>query len=86
MTKTELKRLVPAEAPLWTRAAVRVEIGDVVEEVLGAAAEMDADLIVLGVNKDVSFWPIRGDDTVYNIIANAKSPVLSFRRTPEQGE
>lgn len=82
-TKTELKRLVPAEAPLWTRATVRVEIGDVVEEVLGAAAEMDADLIVLGVNKDVSFWPIRGDDTVYDIIANAKSPVLSFRRMAE---
>lgn len=80
-TKSELKRLVPAEAALWTRATVKVEIGEVVEEVLGAAAEMEADLIVLGVSKDVTFWPIRGDDTVYDIIANAKSPVLSFRRT-----
>jgi len=41
---------------------------------------------VLGVSKDVTFWPIRGDDTVYDIIANAKSPVLSFRRTLESGE
>ncbi len=84
-TKSELKRLVPAEAPLWTRATVKVEIGDVVQEVLSAAAEMGADLIVLGVNKDVSFWPIRGDDTVYEIIANARSPVLSFRRATEHG-
>jgi nucleotide-binding universal stress UspA family protein len=85
-TKSELKRLVPAEAPLWTRAAVKVEVGDVVEEVLSAAAEMSADLIVLGVNKDATFWPIRGDDTVYDIIANAKSPVLTFRRFPKHGE
>jgi nucleotide-binding universal stress UspA family protein len=85
-TKSELKRLVPPEAPLWTRATVQVEIGSVVEEVLSAAAEISADLIVLGVNKDVTFWPIRGDDTVYEIIANAKSPVLSFRRAPEHGQ
>ncbi len=80
-TKSELKRLVPTEAPLWTNATVQVEIGDVVDEVLNVAAEIDADLIVLGVNTDVSFWPIRGDDTVYEIIAGAKCPVLSFRRT-----
>ncbi|HTV82523.1 MAG TPA: universal stress protein [Acidobacteriaceae bacterium] len=85
-TKSELKRLVPAEAPLWTRLAVRVEVGDVVEEVLSAAAEMGADLIVLGINKDVTFWPIRGDDTVYRIITNARSPVLSFHRSPERCE
>lgn len=78
-TKSELQRLAPTEAPLWSRVAVQVEIGDVVEEVLSIAAEMESDLIVLGVNKDVSFWPIRGDDTVYDIIANAKCPVLSFR-------
>ncbi len=82
-TQSELKRIVPEEAPLWTHATVQVETGNVVEEVLNAAAEMSADLIVLGVNADVSFWPIRGDDTVYSIIARAKSPVLSIRRTTE---
>ena len=45
--------------------------------------EMSADLIVLGVNSDVSFWPIHGDDTVYSIIAQAKSPVLSIRHRTE---
>ena len=85
-TKAELQRAVPEEAPLWTHATVQVEIGDVVEEVLNVASEMDADLIVLGVNADVSFWPIHGDDTVYNIIARAKSPVLSIRHAMECGK
>jgi len=83
-TKSELRRLVPAEAPLWTHATVQVEIGNVVDEVLNVASEMEADLIVLGVNSNMSFWPIRGDDTVYEIIARAKSPVLSFRRSSSQ--
>jgi len=83
-TKSELERIIPDEATLWTRPTVQVEIGDVVEEVLNVGAEMEADLIVLGVNNDVSFWPIRGDDTVYKIIAQAKSPVLSIRRASLQ--
>lgn len=78
-TRSELGRVIPDEAPLWTHATVQVEIGDVVDEVLNIAAESGADLIVLGVNADVSFWPIRGDDTVYNIIAQAKVSVLSIR-------
>jgi nucleotide-binding universal stress UspA family protein len=82
-TKTELSRIVPDEAPLWTHANVQVEIGDIVDEVLNVAAAVDADLIILGVNQDASFWPIRGDDTVYNIIARAKAPVLSIRHLPE---
>jgi nucleotide-binding universal stress UspA family protein len=81
-TKSEMQRVIPDEAPLWTHVTVQVEIGDVVDEVLNLAAEMGADLIVLGVNSDVSFWPIRGDDTVYNIIAQAKMPVLSIRHMP----
>ena len=78
-TRSELRRQIPEEAPLWTRVTLQVEIGDVVEEVLNVAKEMEADLIVLGVNADLSFWPIRGDDTVYNIISQARSPVLSIR-------
>jgi nucleotide-binding universal stress UspA family protein len=82
-TRAEMQRIIPEEAPLWTQIAVQVEIGDVVEEVLNVAAEINADLIVLGVNSDVSFWPIHGDDTVYSIIAQAKSPVLSIRHRAE---
>jgi nucleotide-binding universal stress UspA family protein len=81
-TKSEMNRLVPEEAPLWTKVTVQVETGEVVDEVLSVSAEINADLIVLGVNRDASFWPIRGDDTVYSIIAQAKSPVLSIRHAP----
>ena len=79
-TKSEMRRVIPEEAELWTHARVQVEFGDVVEQVLNVSAEVSADLIVLGVAKDVAFWPIRADDTAYKIIAQAKSPVLSIRR------
>jgi len=78
-TRSEMERLIPEEAPLWTHVTVQVEIGDVVGEVLNVAKETSADLILLGVNSEVGFWPIRGDDTVYGIIAEARSPVLSIR-------
>jgi nucleotide-binding universal stress UspA family protein len=84
-TKSEMRRVIPEEAPLWTSITVQVEVGDVVDEVLNVAAEISADLIVLGVNGDASFWPIRGDDTVYNIIAQAKSPVLTVRHATVTG-
>lgn len=80
-TNSELQRVIPDEAVLWTHATVQVEMGDVVDEVLNVSAEISADLIVLGVNRDLAFWPIRGDDTVYKIIAQASAPVLSIRRT-----
>lgn len=80
-TNSELQRVIPDEAVLWTHATVQVEMGDVVDEVLNVSAEIAADLIVLGVNRDLAFWPIRGDDTVYKIIAQASAPVLSIRRT-----
>lgn len=85
-TKSEMQRVIPDEAELWTHATIQVEIGNVVDEVLNVGAEISADLIVLGVNCDGSFWPIRGDDTVYKIIAQAKSPVLSIRRRSEYSE
>jgi len=83
-TKSEMERVIPEEAPLWTHARAQVEMGDVVEQVLDVSMEISADLIVLGVTEEVAFWPIRGDDTVYKIIAQAKSPVLSIRRSKAQ--
>lgn len=81
-TQSEINRIIPEEAPLWSKINVQVEIGDVVDEVISVSTEIGADLIVLGVNRDASFWPIHGDDTVYNIIAQAKAPVLTVRHSP----
>jgi nucleotide-binding universal stress UspA family protein len=85
-TKSELQRVIPDEAVLWSRVSVQVEVGEVVDQILSVGAEMNADLIVLGVNSEATFWPIRGDDTVYKIIAQAKSPVLSIRRPTESSQ
>jgi nucleotide-binding universal stress UspA family protein len=85
-TRSELLRVVPDEAALRAHVRAQVEVGDVVEEALNVGAEMDADLIVLGINDDASFWPVPGDNTVNKIIARAKSPVLSIRNAPARPE
>jgi CRP-like cAMP-binding protein len=61
-TRSELQRLIPDEAPLWIFSTVQVEVGSVVEQILDVADEMSADLIVLGVSPDVTFWPIGSDN------------------------
>lgn len=81
-TRSQLKQIIPAETS--ARATVQVTTGDVVDKVLEVSAEMNSDLIVLGVNADLSIWPVRGDDTVYSIIARAKSPVLSIRHRADK--
>ena len=78
-TKAELQRLIPDEAPLWTYVNAQVEVGGVVDHVLNVAAEMQADLIVLGTDVSGAFWPVRGDSTAYEIVAQAGCPVLTLR-------
>jgi nucleotide-binding universal stress UspA family protein len=80
-TAFELTRLIPDEAPLWTTATVMVGAGEIVGQILHAAAKLGADLIVMGSNPDTAFWPVYGDNTVYNVIAEAKCPVLTLRHS-----
>lgn len=78
-TRTELQRLIPDEAPLWTYVTAQVETGGVVDHVLNVATEMQADLIVLGLDAEGSFWPVQGDGTACAIIARAGCPVFTVR-------
>jgi nucleotide-binding universal stress UspA family protein len=80
-TDFELRRLISEERPLWTTATVSVETGEVVDEILKMADKVQADLIVMGSNPAISFWPIYGDNTVYNVVAQAKCPVLTLRHS-----
>ena len=80
-TAFELGRLIPDEATLWTTATIAVEAGEIVEQILSTAEKLRADLIVMGSNPDTAFWPIHGDNTVYNVIAEAKCPVLTLRHS-----
>ncbi|HTZ57404.1 MAG TPA: universal stress protein [Acidobacteriaceae bacterium] len=85
-TNFELGRLIPDEAPLWTTATTMVEEGDIVGKILATAEKLEADLIIMGANSDSSFWPVYGDNTVYNVIAEARCPVLTLRHShrPEE--
>jgi nucleotide-binding universal stress UspA family protein len=58
-----------------------VEAGEIVAQILRIAENLHADLIVMGSNPDTAFWPIHGDNTVYNVIAEAKCPVLTLRHS-----
>ncbi|MGC9197818.1 MAG: universal stress protein [Acidobacteriaceae bacterium] len=85
-TRTQLEQLVREQAPPGIQPTLQIETGPVVEQILHVAEEMQADLIVLGVNPDEHHWPIEKDDTAYEIITRAKSPVLTLRRHPfDQG-
>jgi nucleotide-binding universal stress UspA family protein len=79
-TRTKLERLIPEEAPLWICSVVQAETGAVVGEILKTAEERKADLVVLGVSSDMSFWPFGGETTAYEIIRQAKCPVITVRR------
>jgi len=80
-TTWELAHLIPREMPLWTTASIAVKAGEVVERILQTANDIGADLIVMGSNPDVAFWPIHGENAVYNVIAEAKCPVLTMRHS-----
>lgn len=82
---SQLQMLVPEDAPLWTHSTLRTEVGEAVEQILTVANEMNADLIVLGVGSEASFWPLDGDNTAYEIIAQARCPVLTVRRSVPVG-
>lgn len=84
-TARELARLIPDESALWSTAQIRVEAGEVVAQIIYAAEDVQADLILMGCNPDTAFWPIRSEFTVYSVIAQAKCPVLTLRpsHTPD---
>jgi nucleotide-binding universal stress UspA family protein len=77
-----LQELVPPEAEFWCRPDAMVQHGEPAEQILAAANQRGADLIVLGV---------RGMDglaamsthlrqaTAYNVVVQAPCPVLTVR-------
>jgi nucleotide-binding universal stress UspA family protein len=77
-----LEELVPQEAELWCRPKALVEHGEPAGQILAAAKQCNADLIVLGVRgvhalTSVAARLIR--DTAYDVVAHAPCPVLTVR-------
>jgi nucleotide-binding universal stress UspA family protein len=77
-----LQELVPAEAELWCRPEAVVQHGDPAEQILAAANQCGADLIVLGV-RGMDRWTkaaTRLDQAIaYQVVVHAPCPVLTVR-------
>src|SRR5271165_372699 len=65
-----------------TKVNTRVVPGDATKEILRAAEEIHADLIVLGVHSGAAHRALWKDESAYSVVTSALCPVLSFR-TPE---
>lgn len=78
--KNALTALVP---PTLAAKSIetRVTSGRLVDEVLAAASETDADWIVLGVDGTFPFWRFV-DSAAYRVLAAANRPVLTLRHDP----
>ena len=80
---TELmNRLIPADARAWTRVEVRAAHGTTVAEILAAAEETRAGMIVLGVHAPAHSWLPGTEPAAYKILVSAPCPVLSLRVNP----
>ncbi|NNL47257.1 MAG: universal stress protein, partial [Acidimicrobiia bacterium] len=62
-------------------ASVDVRIGDVVPGILGMAADLDADLLVLGLHRQREFMDAFRQTTMERIVALSRHPVLLVRDT-----
>ena len=78
----QLNGLVPAEEELWCRPRAVVEHGEPAAQILAAAEQHEADLIVLGVRgvDGVAGIATRLQrDIAYDVVAHAQCPVLTVR-------
>lgn len=79
----KLEALLPSKLEdVQTKVHTKVVPGDTTEEILRAAEETQADLIVLGVHPVPSRRALRKDESAYSVVTSALCPVLSFR-TPD---
>ena len=80
-----LKSLVPAEEELWCRPRAVVERGEPAAQILAAAEQHGADLIVLGVrgvDGTAGIATRLQRDVAYDVVAHAQCPVLTVRGEP----
>jgi nucleotide-binding universal stress UspA family protein len=76
-----MSALVPAEPHSIPPVETSATFGDVIREILFAAAVADADWIVMGVHCNCPFWPLNSN-TAYRVLAEANCPVLTIPHDP----
>ncbi len=80
----QLERLIPENARAWTKVQARIAEGSVVQEILSAAQETQAGLIVLGVHAPAHSWLPGTEPAAYKILVSAPCPVISLRVNPDE--
>jgi nucleotide-binding universal stress UspA family protein len=75
-----LNALVPPEAKMWCKSDTIVLVGNPVHSILKAAAEHNADFIVIGAHPAAGMLHVPLT-TPYQIVAHAHCPVLRVRAT-----
>jgi nucleotide-binding universal stress UspA family protein len=74
-----MKQLMPIGSENWCRPEFRVTFGAAVEEILHAAKDLNADLIVMGAKPRRSLAGHAPLTIAYNVVIKAGSPVLTVR-------
>lgn len=74
-----MKKLMPDGSENWCKPEFRVTFGSAVEEILIAARESKADLIVMGAKPRRSLAGHVPLTIAYNVVTKATSPVLTVR-------
>jgi nucleotide-binding universal stress UspA family protein len=63
-----------------------VREGDPAEEIVKAAKEVDADVIVMGTHSNRSIWDVLLGSVTEKVVKNAPCPVVAVSRTPQQSK
>ena len=74
-----MKQLMPKGSENWCRPEFRVTFGAAVEEILHAAKDLTADLIVMGAKPRRSLAGHAPLTIAYNIVTKSTAPVLTVR-------
>lgn len=74
-----LQEMVPPGVGLWCQPECLVEFGTPADRILKAAADLQADLIVLGVRRSANFPGHLPPATAYKVVCQGHCPVLTIR-------
>ena len=77
-SEKKLKKLIPAAAYEWCSPACTVEYGDVAQHILRLAERTGADLIVLGAQRNTSWFTHLKQGTVAQVLSAANCPVMTI--------
>ena len=78
-TAERIDALIPDEARVWSRPSWKVAIGTPHREIVAAAADMNADLIVIGVHGRNTLDVTLFGSTTNQVVRRAPCPVLTIR-------